>query len=156
MCTSITILWSTRTCATLKPTPSSACMTATACLKNKARMWFTAEPNGKLLICALSRLETVPCWSLGTGMVLKMKFIMFFFVFFFCSGEDFYTCVTMEKRGENVMEFQLSGEVAPSYNESLCHNSSSLTPNNWVTQGSKLWCNCQALSNILIIRFHFY
>jgi len=50
------------------------------------------------------------------------------------SGDDFYTCMSMERRGVNVMEFQLGVQTSSNFNQSLCHNEK-FTPA-WVTQGS--------------------
>jgi len=50
------------------------------------------------------------------------------------SGDDFYTCLTVEKRGVNVMEFQLGAETSASYNQSLCQNEK-FPQETWVTQG---------------------
>lgn len=52
------------------------------------------------------------------------------------SGDDFYTCLTMEKRGVNVMEFQMGVETSTSYNQSLCQNEK-FPQETWVTQGSR-------------------
>ncbi|EFX85663.1 hypothetical protein DAPPUDRAFT_313799 [Daphnia pulex] len=49
-------------------------------------------------------------------------------------GDDFYTCLTVEKRGVNVMEFQLGAETSASYNQSLCQNEK-FPQETWVTQG---------------------
>lgn len=49
-------------------------------------------------------------------------------------GDDFYTCLTVEKRGVNVMEFQLGAETSTSYNQSLCQNEK-FPQETWVTQG---------------------
>ena len=62
------------------------------------------------------------------------------------SGEDFYTCLTMEKRGVNVMEFQMGTETSTSYNQSLCRNVK-YPQEKWVTQGSML--------NSLLYQFQF-
>jgi len=48
-------------------------------------------------------------------------------------GDDFYTCMSMERRGVNVMEFQLGVQTSSNFNQSLCHNEK-FTPA-WVTQG---------------------
>ena len=55
------------------------------------------------------------------------------------SGDDFYTCLTMEKRGENVMEFQLAADTSSSYNQSLCQSDKTFAQESWVTQGSKFF-----------------
>jgi len=49
-------------------------------------------------------------------------------------GEEFFTCMTMERRGVNVMEFQLGAETAASFNQSICHDDQ-FPQEQWVTQG---------------------
>ena len=72
------------------------------------------------------------------------------------SGDDFYTCLTMEKRGENVMEFQLAADTSSSYNQSLCQSDKTFAQESWVTQGSKFFYisfyNCFSIAiNISLI-----
>jgi len=49
-------------------------------------------------------------------------------------GEEFFTCMTMERRGVNVMEFQLGVESMSSFNQSICHDQQ-FPQEMWVTQG---------------------
>ncbi|XP_069943060.1 uncharacterized protein [Cherax quadricarinatus] len=50
-------------------------------------------------------------------------------------GEESFTCLAMQERSSNVMEFQISPDVKTVYNEGLCSSPASLSWDSWVTQG---------------------
>ena len=81
-------------------------------------------------ICRIRSNSMVICFHI----VIYVEFLTEF-LFPNNSGEDFYTCLTMEKRGVNVMEFQMGTETSTSYNQSLCRNVK-YPQETWVTQGS--------------------
>nr|XP_045585186.1 uncharacterized protein LOC123747194 [Procambarus clarkii] len=50
-------------------------------------------------------------------------------------GDEAFTCLVMQERSSNVMEFQISPDVDARYKEGLCSSPASLTWDSWVTQG---------------------
>ncbi|XP_037775418.1 uncharacterized protein LOC119572388 [Penaeus monodon] len=50
-------------------------------------------------------------------------------------GDEAFTCLAMQERSSNVMEFQISPDVKTKYEAGLCSSPASLTWDAWVTQG---------------------
>lgn len=50
-------------------------------------------------------------------------------------GTEAFTCLAMQERSSNVMEFQISPDVKEQYEEGLCSSPASLTWDSWVTRG---------------------
>ncbi|XP_063599370.1 uncharacterized protein LOC134775737 [Penaeus indicus] len=50
-------------------------------------------------------------------------------------GDEAFTCLAMQERSSNVMEFQISPDVKTKYEVGLCSSPASLTWDAWVTQG---------------------
>ncbi|XP_042243526.1 uncharacterized protein LOC121880402 [Homarus americanus] len=50
-------------------------------------------------------------------------------------GDEAFTCLAMQERSSNVMEFQISPDVKETYEMGLCSSPASLTWDSWVTQG---------------------
>ncbi|XP_042887996.1 uncharacterized protein LOC122263573 [Penaeus japonicus] len=50
-------------------------------------------------------------------------------------GDEAFTCLAMQERSSNVMEFQISPDVKEQYVSGLCSSPASLTWDAWVTQG---------------------
>ncbi|KAK3877277.1 hypothetical protein Pcinc_018001 [Petrolisthes cinctipes] len=51
------------------------------------------------------------------------------------SGDEAFTCLAMQERSSNVMEFQISPDRRASYESGLCSSPASLSWDSWVTQG---------------------
>ncbi|KAK4312400.1 hypothetical protein Pmani_016172 [Petrolisthes manimaculis] len=51
------------------------------------------------------------------------------------SGDEAFTCLAMQERSSNVMEFQISPDRRASYQSGLCSSPASLSWDSWVTQG---------------------
>lgn len=94
--------------------------------------WVNLNVKGQIMSFAdHSLLKMFQILCIGTPNPATNKFPVF--IRDECGGEA-YNCIWIEKRADNVLEFQLGLSPSVTYNESLCIDSN-FPHRNWITQG---------------------